>query len=187
MARPFTVRPDHFLFAATALCGLLMTGCGRQAPPRPPAPPYTGGITSDLDAARIQPARYMEVSASSALFAIRASELALERSGNTALRAAAQAIITDQRGISGQLAFAGRRLNLLPAATMMPLHQSMIDELGRSGDFDGSWRRQQSVVLGQMLALHREYARRGTSPTLRPVSAMAAPLLASDLDRINRL
>jgi len=168
-----------------AMASLAVAGCGRKEVPPSPHPivrPAPGE-----EPKQITPTRFMELSASSALFSIRAAELALERSSDAATRAAAQRVLLDQRGISSQLSFAGRRLNLLPPATLLPAHQDMLGQLASAGDFDATWRTQQALVLGQSLALHRSYAVRGGSQTLRQVSEMAAPLLQRDLDEISRL
>ena len=55
-------------------------------------------------------------------------------------------MIADHQGTSAQLSFGGRRLNLLPSATLLPAHQALFDELSASGDFDATYRRQQIAV-----------------------------------------
>lgn len=177
MNRPHNRRVALSL-ALAAIAALFLADCATRRPPAPPPGPVTV-LPSEL-----APDRYMSLAASSALYAIRASEMALERSPSGALRAFALSQIADQRGISGQLAFAGRRLNLLPAATLLPLHQSMIDQLAASGDFDRLYLRQQASVTAQALAFHRAFASRGASPTLRPVAVMAAPILEREAARL---
>ena len=167
--------------ALAAIAALFLADCATRRQPAPRPSPVTV-LPSALAADR-----YMSIAASSALYAIRASEMALERSRSGALRDFAQSQIADQRGISGQLAFAGRRLNSLPSAMLLPLHQSMLDQLAASADFDALYRRQQARVTGEALALHRAFAIRGASPTLRPVATMAAPILAREVARLNAL
>ena len=167
--------------ALAAVAALFLANCSTSRRVAPPPTPVTV-LPSELAADR-----YMAVAASSALFSLKASELALDRSRSAALRGFAQSVIADQRGISGQLAFAGRRLEMLPSAVLLPLHQSMLDQLGASSDFDALYRRQQSTVTAQALALHRAFARRGGSPTLRSVAAMADPILAGEAARLRGL
>ena len=64
------------------------------------------------------------------LFVIRASELAIRRSSSPRVRDFARTMIADHKGTSGQLSFEGRRLNLLPSATLLPNDQAMLDALG---------------------------------------------------------
>jgi putative membrane protein len=96
-------------------------------------------------------------------------------------------MIADHNGTSAQLSFAGRRLNLLPSATLLPMHQAMLDELSASGNFDATYRSQQIAVHQAALKLHGDFAARGESPTLRTVARNAAPIERRHLDLMRRL
>ncbi len=167
-----------------AVVVLALAGCASNAPapqaPRPePMPrPLVGAVS---------PATYVSQAASIDLFVIRSSELALSRSSNAAIRDAATRLIESHRGTAAQLSFAGRRLDLLPGATLLPQHQVLLDQLVSSGDFDRAWLRIERSVHGEALALHSDYARRGTSPTLRPVAANAVSVEQADLALLRRI
>ena len=133
------------------------------------------------------PADYMAAASSIDLFEIRSAELALTRAANPRLRDFARTMIADHNGTSAQLSFAGRRLNLLPSATLLPAHQAMLDELSARGNFDSTYRRQQIAVHGAALKLHSDFAARGESPTLRTVARNAAPIERRHLDAMRRL
>jgi putative membrane protein len=90
-------------------------------------------------------------------------------------------------GLASQLSFAGRRLNLLPGASLLPQHQAMLDELAASSNFDQTYIRQQRAIHGAALSLHSDYARRGSSPTLRPVAANAAAVERNHLGLLRGL
>ena len=122
-------------------------------------------------------AAYVATASSIDLYEIRSSEMALERSSNAAIREFATMMIQAHKGTSAQLSLAGRRLNLLPSATLSPQHQAMIDALNGSGSFDAMYRQRQTTVHQQAVALHSAYASRGTSPTLRPVAAAILPIV----------
>src|SRR5205085_7842482 len=85
------------------------------------------------------------------------------------------------KGTSAQLSLAGRRLNLLPSATLDAKRQAMFDALNAAPDFDSLYRQQQLAVHQEALTLHRNYAARGTSPTLRPVAAAMVPVIERHL------
>ena len=85
------------------------------------------------------------------------------------------------------MSFAGRRLNLLPAAQMSPPHQAMVDALAASGDFDGTFRRQQLDIHQSAQRMHAAFSARGDSPTLRPVASNAAAVEARHLDAASGL
>ena len=118
----------------------------------------------------------MEIAASSALFLLRSSELAKQRVTDPRLRAFAASSIVEQRGIASQLNFAGRRLDLLPRAALMPADQALFDALVGSNDFDRAYLRQQRAVLARAGAIHRDFSEAGSSPTLRSVARMAEPV-----------
>lgn len=110
------------------------------------------------------------------LFVIRSSELALQRSASSRVREFAETMIESHKGTSAQLSFAGRRLNLLPSATMRKSEQSMFDALEASTHFDLDYVRDERIVHDEAIALDRAYATYGRSPTLRPVAAAALPV-----------
>ena len=143
---------------------LTLSGCAPKS--RPPAPRPPAAVPAIPPGAPIAAADYMAAASSSALLSLRSSELALTRATNMRLRAFAEASVRDQRGISAQLSFAGRRLNLLPSTTLSRRDQATLDALGASADFDETYRRQQRAVLEAAHELHDGYARAGTSPTL---------------------
>ena len=171
--------------ATLAVTALVLAGCATKTPAPQPQPPAAG--TSRPLRGPVSPATYVAQAASIDLFVIRSSELALSRSSNDAIHDVATRLIASHQGTAAQLSFAGRRLNLLPGATLLPEHQALFDELSLSGDFDRTWLRIQRSVHGAALALHTEYARRGSSPTLRPVAANAAGVEQSDLDLLRRI
>ena len=90
-------------------------------------------------------------------------------------------MIQAHRGTSAQLSLAGRRLNLLPSATLDARRQALIDRLQAAPNFDALYKQQQLAVHQDALTLHRNYAARGTSPTLRPVAAAIVPVIERHL------
>ena len=133
------------------------------------------------------PADYVAMASSIDLYEIRSSELALSRARNPRHREFARAMITAHTGTSAQLSFAGRRLNLLPSATLLPRHQAMLDELGASADFDATYHRQQIAVHQAALKLHSDFEARGESATLRPVAKNAVPIVRRHLDMMRQM
>ena len=170
-------------YASLGLLTLLLAGCAsRQAPPST-AP----AVVRTLPAvAALAPAIYMQVAASSALFAVRASELAVERSTDPRLRDVARTIAQDQRGIGSQLNFAGRRLDLLPNASMTPEQAADLDRLRNSSQVDRLYRQLMDPALTQAYQAHAAFAARGSSPTLKPVAKMAAPATRRNLQLLRR-
>jgi len=174
-------RAPQVKFASVGSALLILGGCAsREAPP--PRAPAAAIITPSV--AALAPAIYMQLAASSSLFAVRASELAAERASDPVLRETARTIAQDQRGIGSQLNFAGRRIDLLPSAALSPAQASDLERLGSAGNVDGLYRQLMEPVLKQALEAHSAFAARGTSPTLRPVARMAAPATRRNLQQL---
>jgi putative membrane protein len=170
---------------APAILVLAIAGCAHEQRPLPPLP-NVQRPTSARPAAPLSAARYVATSGSIDLFVIRSSELALQRSASPQVRRIASMLIDAHKGTSAQLSFAGRRLNLLPSATLQPAHQAMFDQLLSSGSFDATYLRFQRTVHRQGVSLDRAYAADGTSPTLRPVAAERLAIIQRELPLLDK-
>ncbi|HKC04007.1 MAG TPA: DUF4142 domain-containing protein [Sphingomicrobium sp.] len=172
--------------APVVVVAIALAGCATRQP-GPTASEPGGTYAPRSLPGSVSPATYVTQAASIDLLVVRSSELAQLRSADPRLRNAANTLMADHKGLASQLSFAGRRLNLLPGATLLPQHQAMYDELAASGNFDQTFIRQQRAIHGAALSLHADYARRGSSPTLRPVAANAAAVERGDLEMLRRL
>ena len=176
--------------ALTGAALLALAACGGGAQRVPPPARVSGGVqplSAEASAALASPQRFVALAGSQSLYSVRASEMAVSRVSSSRLRAVADDIAHQQLAIGAQLSFAGRRLDLLPSAELDARHQAMLDELRGASDFDATYKRQQSAVLAEAWALHRAYAVQGSSPTLRPVAAMAAPILGREVSALRKL
>jgi putative membrane protein len=134
----------------------------------------------------ISAAAYVAAASSIDLYQMKAAQLALERAQDPANRALAERMLSAHQGTSAQLSYAGRRLNLLPTATLDPEHQAMLDALAAANDFDNTYRAQQNIVLQEGVKLHSGFAKAGQSPTLRPVAANAESVMRANLQALRR-
>jgi putative membrane protein len=173
--------------AAAALAATLAAGCAREERPVPPSQAGGRVLPSPAPGAAITPAQYVAGAASIELFLIGSYELALRKSARPRTREFAAMEVTAHKGTSAQLSLEGRRLNLLPSATLSPRHQAMLNELERSADFDNLYRRDELAVHQEAEALHSRYSASGTSPTLRPVAALLLPIVQRHLRMIKYL
>ena len=162
---------------------LTIAGCGTREPAAPRLPPVASVPVSPA----LATAAYLALAASVDLYEIRSAELAATRARDPRLREFARRMIADHHGTAAQLSFAGRRLNLLPSATLDPHHQSLMNELLAAADFDRTYLRQQLAVHGQALAVHSAYAAKGSSATLRPVAANAVPIVRRHLEQLRAI
>lgn len=134
----------------------------------------------------VSAASYVAMASSIDLYQVKAAQLALQRAQDPANRAYAERALSSSQGTSAQLSFAGRRLNLLPSATLNPEHQAMLDALTATSDFDNTYRAQQNIILQEGVRLHSGFAKSGQSPTLRPVAANAENVMRANLQALRR-
>ena len=160
---------------------LLASSCGRAPRPAPVAAPSPAVIAAPV---MISAAAYVAAASSIDLFEMKSAELALQRAREPSTRALAERLLSAHQGTSAQLSYAGRRLNLLPSASLSPEHQAMLDQLAAASDFDSTYRAQQRTVIEQGVRLHGGYARTGDSPTLRPVAENAENVMRANLQAL---
>jgi len=172
---------------ALAVALLAVAGCGREQQPREVPPPHARPAAPRAGGPAATPAQYVAQASSIDLFLIGASELALRKSSSAKTREFAQVEIAAHKGTSAQLSLEGRRLNLLPSATLAPRHQSMLNALESASDFDALYRRDELAVHQEAEALHSRYARNGSSPTLRPVAGVILPIVQRHLRMLKYL
>ena len=161
----------------------LLAGCGSGASPRVQS---ASAVTPAIIAApvMISTAAYVAAASSIDLFEMQSAQLALQRAQDAANRAFAERVLSAHQGTSAQLSFAGRRLNLLPSASLNAEHQAMLNALSATGDFDNTYRAQQRIVIEQGVQLHSGYARSGDSPTLRPIAENAENVMRANLQAL---
>ena len=168
---------------AAALISGCFGGTGGGSRPATASMPASAVTT----AAPLAAAAYFAVASSIDLFELQSAHMALERAQNADNRALAQMLIETHKGTSAQLSFAGRRLNMLPSATLLPEQQAMLDELTASTNFDATYRQQQLRVHQEALKLHGDFAKAGSSPTLRPVAQNAEATYRRHYDMLRRM
>lgn len=143
--------------------------------------------TAAIAPVMLSAASYVAMASSIDLYQVKSAQLALERAQDPANRMFAERALSAHQGTSAQLSMAGRRLNLLPSASLDSEHQSMLDALNTTSDFDNTYRAQQNIVLQEALRLHSSYAKAGQSPTLRPVAANAESVMRANLQALRNI
>lgn len=160
------------LALVAALGGISLSGCA-TAP----------GMTMTP---RVAPA-YVAMAASTDMYEIESSRMALQRSRVPMNRMHADMMIRDHINTTAQLTAAARSAGLGVPMQMLPMHAAMLNELARSGNFDATYRNQQITSHRQAIALHDNYARRGDVPQLRGLAAATVPVVRGHLDHILRM
>lgn len=133
---------------------------------------------------------YMMMAASSDMFEIESSRLALQRAQRPEVRQYAQMLIQHHTMTSQQLMAAARSAGMTPPPPrMMPKEQRMLAELREANGaaFDAMYIRQQVPAHEMALALHQNYATSGDTPALRTVAASAVPLVTQHLQQAQQM
>jgi putative membrane protein len=130
---------------------------------------------------------FVAMAASSDMYEIESSRLALQRSRDNMNRMHAEMMIRDHTNTSAQLKAAASSAGLGVPMQMLPMHQALLDQLSRSANFDATYRNQQIMSHRQTLALMENYARRGDVQQLRGVAAATVPVVRGHLDHMTRM
>jgi putative membrane protein len=123
---------------------------------------------------------YMRMAASSDLFEIESSRLALQASRNEAVRQFAQMMVGDHSRTSSDMMATARQLGLqAPPPQLLPHHMEMLDRLRAASpmDFDRAYKAEQIMAHEEALNLHRNYAQSGDTPAFRELATRAVPIV----------
>lgn len=156
----------------TAIGGLSLSGCA---------------TTPMMDLTPEAAPAFVAMAASSDMYEIQSSRLALQRSRMPMNRMHAEMMIRDHTNTTAQLSAAARSAGLALPTQMLPMHAALLNELSRSSNFDATYRRQQLVSHQQALALHSNYAHNGDVPQLRTVAAAAVPVVSGHINHLRRM
>lgn len=166
----------------------LLGGC--MTTPPPPEDEFAEPASAvDPDSPLSAPG-YLAMAASSDMFEIESSRLALQRSRNPAVRQFAQMMIGDHGRTTSELMAAARGIGIEPPPPrMMPHHAEMLERLRAASpaEFDAAYKREQVMAHEEALNLHRNYADQGDAEPLRTVAARAVPIIQMHWDRARNL
>ena len=130
---------------------------------------------------------YMTMAASSDMFEIQSSQLALQASQNPAVRNYANMMIAHHQATTQNLMTAAQSARLTPPTPMLvPMHQQMLDQLrsaGAGASFDAAYKQAQLMSHQEALNLHSGYAQGGDVAALRQVAAAAVPIVQQHLQQ----
>jgi putative membrane protein len=152
----------------------LLAGCAPSAVEEPVAPAMAADPASPLSAPG-----YMAMAASSDMFEIQSSQLALQMSRNPAVQQFAQMMVGDHSRTTQNMMAVAQQVGLSPPPPqMMPHHAEMLERLRTAGpDFDSAYKREQIAAHQEALNLHRNYAAQGDNPAFRTLAQQTVPII----------
>lgn len=137
----------------------------------------------------MSPQDFAATAASSDMFEIRSSELALEKSKSDAVRDFAQMMINDHTAASEALKAAAQQDGVTVPAEMLEKHATQLQTLqGAPADsFDTSYVEAQVAAHEEALALMQSYADTGDGAALKAHAAKTAPVIQMHHEHVQKL
>jgi putative membrane protein len=170
------------LFAAALGSAALLAGCASSQPEVAAAP-------ADPMSPLFAPG-YSRMAASSDLFEIESSRVALQQSRNPQVRQFAQTMIDHHTRTSAEMMQIAQQAGLNPPPpTMLPPQQAAFDRVRAAGpmEFDAVYKREQIAGHQQALSLHQGYAAQGDLPPFRDFASRTVPIIQQHLDMASGL
>ena len=135
-------------------------------------------------------AQFVPMAASSDMYEIESSRLALERSQSPAIKQFAQMMIDHHTTTTQQVAQAAQASGMTPPPpALLPPHRALLDKLqpAQGRDFDRMYLSQQRTAHTMALKLHQTYSRRGDKEPLRQAATGAVPIIQQHIDQLKTL
>ena len=135
-------------------------------------------------------AGYTAIAASSDLFEIQSSQIAVSKAQRPEVRQFAQMMISHHTQTTAALMAAATASGMSPPQpALMPAQREMIDALQRASgaSFDRVYMSQQVPAHEMALALHQNYAARGDAAPLRGAATAAVPIVRQHLEQARTL
>lgn len=172
------------ILAAMGSAALLM-GCTPTAQEEAPATAAAADPMSPLSAPG-----YMSMAASSDMFEIESSRLALQQSQNPQVQSFAQTMIDHHTRTSQEMIQIAQSAGMTPPPPqMLPPQQAALDRIRAAGpaQFDAAYKQEQISGHQQALDLHRNYAAQGDAPPLRDFANRTTPIVQGHLTQAQGL
>ncbi|WP_262029936.1 DUF4142 domain-containing protein [Microvirga sp. Mcv34] len=133
-------------------------------------------------------AEFVPTAASSNLFEIQSSRVALQRSRNPEVRRFAQQMIRDHNAASRRMTAVVRRAGLpMPPPAMNAKHQQMLATVQSAPDFDAAYINAQLMAHQEAVALFTSYSSNGDVPQLAQFAGATLPTLEMHLEHAQSL
>lgn len=168
---------------ALVIAAAIATGVTAQTTDvTPPSP-------EEQEAAMTTPEAFAERAASSNLFEILTSQLALEVSQTEEVRAFAEHMIADHTAATEEMTAAATSEGITPPDTLMPDHQAQLDSLAASAPeaFDAAYLGAQLAGHTEAVTLFEGYSTQGVEGPLKTFATETLPKLQEHLAEVEPL
>lgn len=135
------------------------------------------------------PQDFANMAASSDLFEIGSSELAVEKAKNAEVKAFAEQMIKDHTDASRKLAAAAQADGVTAPTMMNEKHTAELEKLKNAGeaDFDAAYVAAQVAGHEEALKLMTDFAESGEAASLKAHAEQTAPIIQMHYDHIKKI
>lgn len=135
------------------------------------------------------PQEFADMAASSNMFEIQSSELALEMSQNADVQAFAEQMVTDHTAAGEEMMAAAETDGITPASAMNEQHQAQYDELAAADEasFDQAYIDAQVMAHDEAIALFEGFSTEGEEGALRDFATQTLPTLQEHREHLNEM
>lgn len=132
---------------------------------------------------------FAAAAASSDMFEIQSSQLALEKSQNDAVREFAQMMIDDHTKASEELKAAAEQDGVAMPTDMDEKHKAQLEQLSSAPpeSFDAAYVTAQQAAHEEGLTLMTNFAESGQEAALKAHAAKTAPIIQTHLEHVQKL
>ena len=150
---------------------------------------HGAGAQTATQAPITEPEAFAEMAASSNMFEIKSSELALERAENEDVRAFAEKMVQDHTRAGEEMKAAAEAEGVTPPEAMVEKHQAQLDQLEAvEGDtFEQAYLAAQATAHDEAVSLFDTYATQGKEGALRDFAAKTLPTLQEHKESVHGL
>jgi putative membrane protein len=145
--------------------------------------------TAAAPAAAMTAADYVASAASSDMFEIQSSKMALEMSKNADVQKFAEHMVSDHSTTTKEIMAAAQADGIAVPTEMMPKHADMLAQLqaADAATFDATYLQLQDAAHQEAVALHTSYAEGGDDAKLMAVAKKAVPIVTEHLSDVQAI
>lgn len=126
---------------------------------------------------------YVATAASSDMFEIQSSKMALEMSNSEGVQTFAKHMVSDHSLTTKEIMAAAEKDGITVPEEMMPKHAAMLEKLkgAKGAAFDAQYVEAQVTAHEEAVALHTGYSQNGDNAVLKVVATKAVPIVKEHL------
>lgn len=145
------------------------------------------GSLAWAQSAKINAQDFASAAASSDMFEIQSSELALQKAQSAEVKDFAQMMIKDHQDASKNLMAAAKEDGMTVPSEMTEKHVAELEKINGASEFDATYVNAQLAAHQEAIQLMTTFAQNGDSAALKAHAAKTAPIIQMHLEHAQKL